>query len=67
LFHKCLAFADHMDYIVAGKRAPGSPKRAETLAGVNPPLDGPVVLLQDVTRGTAPAGVGSQSPTFLHS
>jgi hypothetical protein len=33
---------------VAGQRAPGSPKRTETLAGVNPPLDGPVVLLQDI-------------------
>ena len=43
-----LAFADHVDYLVAGQRAPGSPKRTETLAGVNPPLDGPVVLLQDI-------------------
>src|SRR5271167_4281400 len=37
-----------MDYLVAGQRAPGSPKRTEALAGVNPPLDGPVVLLQDI-------------------
>src|SRR4029077_6664747 len=37
-----------MDYLIAGQRAPGSPKRTETLAGVNPPLDGPVVLLQDI-------------------
>ena len=37
-----------MDYLVAGQRAPGGPKRTETLAGVNPPLDGPVVLLQDI-------------------
>src|SRR6266403_5714864 len=43
-----LAFADHVDYLVAGQRAPGSPKRSEALAGVNPPLDGPVVLLQDI-------------------
>ena len=43
-----LAFADHVDYLVAGQRAPDSPKRTETLAGVNPPLDGPVVLLQDI-------------------
>src|ERR1700738_5324308 len=43
-----LAFADHVDYLVAGQRAPGSPKRTETLAGVNSPLDGPVVLLQDI-------------------
>ena len=40
--------ADHVDYLIAGQRAPGSPKRTETLAGVNPPLDGPVVLLQDI-------------------
>src|SRR5271167_3212368 len=43
-----LAFADHVDYLVAGQRAPGSPKRTETLASVNPALDGPVVLLQDI-------------------
>jgi hypothetical protein len=43
-----LAFADHVDYLVAGQRAPGSPKRTETLAGVNPPLDGPMFLLQDI-------------------
>ena len=43
-----LAFADHVDYLVAGDRAPGSPKRTEALAGVNPPLGGPVVLLQDI-------------------
>ena len=30
------------------QRAPGSPKRTETLAGVNSPLDGPLVLLQDI-------------------
>ena len=43
-----LAFADHVDYLVADQRAPNSPKRTEALAGVNPPLDGPVVLLQDI-------------------
>jgi hypothetical protein len=42
-----LAFADHVDYLAAGQCVPGSPKRTETLAGVNPPLDGQVVLLQD--------------------
>ncbi len=39
-----------MDRFIAGQRALGSPKRTETLAGVNPPLDGPVVLLQDVIQ-----------------
>ena len=43
-----LAFADHVDYLVDGQRAPGSTKRTEILAGVNSPLDGPVVLLQDI-------------------
>jgi hypothetical protein len=32
-----LAFADHMNRFIAGDRAPGSPKRTEALAGVNPP------------------------------
>jgi hypothetical protein len=45
---RALAVADHVDYLVAGQRAPGSPKRTKALAGVNPPLDGPVVLLQDI-------------------
>jgi hypothetical protein len=43
-----LAFADHVDNLVAGQRAPGNPKKTETRAGVNSPLDGPVVLLQDI-------------------
>src|SRR6202007_2047921 len=43
-----LAFANHVYGLVASQRAPGSPKRTETLASVNPPLDGPVVLLQDI-------------------
>src|SRR5258708_3841599 len=30
-----LAFADHVDYLVAGQRAPGSPKGTEPLAGLN--------------------------------
>ena len=37
----------NVDYLVSGQRAP-CPKRTETLAGVNPALDGPVVLLQDI-------------------
>ena len=46
-----LPFADHVDYLIASQRSPGSPKRTETLAGVNPSLDGPVVLLEDITLG----------------
>ena len=33
-----LAFADHVDYLVAGQRAPGRPKRTETLAEWDNPL-----------------------------
>jgi hypothetical protein len=62
-----LAFADHVDYLVAGQRSPSSPKRTETLAGVNPSLDGPVVLLQDIVEVRQPADAGSRSPAFLHS
>jgi hypothetical protein len=50
-----------VDYLVAGQRAPGSPKRTETLAGLNPPLDDPAVLLQDIIevwhRAVLAAGV----------
>src|SRR5215469_11223689 len=45
-----LAFADHVDRFLAGQRSPGSPKRTKTLIGVNPSLDGPVVLLQDIVE-----------------
>ena len=45
-----LAFADHVDRFVAGQRSPGSPKRTKTLTGVNPSLDGPVVLPQDIVE-----------------
>jgi len=37
-----------MDRLVAGDRAPRGPKRSEVLTRVNPSLDGPVVLLQDI-------------------
>ena len=64
-----LAFADHVDYLVADQRAPGSPKRTEALAGVNPPLDGPVVLLQDIIevrhRPVLAAGVQRSFPLEL--
>ena len=63
-----LAFADHVNYLVAGQRAPGSPKRTETLAGVNPPLDGSVVLLQDIVQvlhGPMPT-LTAKCPFLLH-
>jgi hypothetical protein len=43
-----LTFADHMDRPVAGDRTPGTPKRAEMLTRVDPPLDCTVALFQDV-------------------
>src|SRR5271165_6330316 len=45
-----LAFADHMNRFIAGDRAPSSPKRSEMLTGVDPPLDGAVVLLEHVVQ-----------------
>ena len=45
-----LAVADHMDRLVAGDRAPSSPKRAKMLAGVNPALDRPVILFKDIVE-----------------
>ena len=45
-----LAFADHMDRLVAGDRTPSSPKRAKMLAGVNPALDRPVTLFKDIVE-----------------
>ncbi len=43
-----LAFADHMNRFIAGDRAPSSPEGAEMLTGVDPSLDGAVVLLHVV-------------------
>jgi hypothetical protein len=37
-----------MDCFIAGDRTPGSPKRAEMLAGAYPALDRPMILFQDV-------------------
>ena len=45
-----LAFADHMDRLVACDRTPGSPKRSEMLTRVDSSLDRPVVLFQDVIQ-----------------
>jgi hypothetical protein len=45
-----LAFANHMDRLVAGDRAPGGPKRTEVLTRVDPSLDRTVVLFQDVIQ-----------------
>ena len=45
-----LAFADHMDRLVAGDRTPSSPKRAKMLAGVNPALDRPVILFKYIVE-----------------
>jgi hypothetical protein len=45
-----LAFADHMDCLVAGNCAPSAPKRTEMLAGADPAFNGPVILFQDVVE-----------------
>jgi hypothetical protein len=45
-----LTFADHMNRFIAGDRAPSSPEGAEMLTGVDPPLDGAVVLLEHVIQ-----------------
>ena len=46
-----LAFANHMDRLVAGDRTPGSPERAKMLACAYPALDRPMILFQNVIRG----------------
>src|ERR1700693_38950 len=43
-----LAFADHMNRLIAGDRTPSSQERPEMLTGADPALDGPVILFQDV-------------------
>jgi len=43
-----LAFADHMNRLVTGNCAPSSPEGAEMLTRVDPTLDGPMILFQDV-------------------
>src|SRR5271166_4788364 len=45
-----LAFADHMDRLVAGNCAPSAPKRTKMLACAHPAFDGPVILFQDVVE-----------------
>ena len=41
-----LAFADHMNRLIADNCAPSAPKRTEMLAGANPAFDGPVILFE---------------------
>jgi hypothetical protein len=43
-----LAFADHMNRLVAGDRTPSSPERTKMLACAHPAFDGPVILFQDI-------------------
>src|SRR5262249_34566317 len=54
-----LAFADRVDCFVTG--APRTPKRAKMLAGINPTLDCPMILPQDIIevrhRSVLAAGV----------
>src|ERR1700730_9554843 len=39
-----------MNRFIAGDRTPGSPKRAKMLTRVDPPLDGPVILFQNIIK-----------------
>jgi len=50
-----LAFADHVNRLVAGQRAPGSPERPKMLAGFHPALDGPMILFHHVIELTPEA------------
>src|SRR6202011_1303462 len=45
-----LALANHMDRFVAGDCAPSCPEGAKMLACTHPAFDGPISLLQDVTK-----------------
>src|SRR6516164_10063866 len=45
-----LAFADHMDRLVAGNCAPSAPKRTEMLAGADQAFDRPMILFQNVVE-----------------
>ena len=60
-----LAFADHMDRLVAGDGAPSSPKRSEMLTRVDPSLDRAVVLFQDVIEVLHRSVVDSSPPEHL--
>ncbi len=56
-----LAFANHMNRFVTGDGAPCTPERAEMLARVDPTLDRPVILFQDIIEilhGAVSAVVG---------
>ena len=45
-----VAFADHMDRLVAGDRTSSSPEGTKMLAGGDPTFDGPMILFQDVLK-----------------
>jgi hypothetical protein len=54
-----------MNRFIAGDGAPSSPKRAKMLARVNPALDGPVILFQNIARDIAPVDAGNSPPERL--
>jgi hypothetical protein len=45
-----LAFADHVDRLVASDCAPGSPEGTKMLACFDPPLDRPMILFQNIVE-----------------
>jgi hypothetical protein len=48
-----------MNRFIAGDRASSSPEGAKMLTRADPALYRPMILFQDVTKGTAPVDVGS--------
>src|SRR3954466_15380524 len=49
---KRLAFAEHVNRFVAGQGTPSRPERPKVLARLHPPLDGPVVLFDQLIEVT---------------
>jgi hypothetical protein len=45
-----LAFANHMDRLVAGNCAPSAPERTEMLAGADQAFDRPMILFQNIVE-----------------
>jgi hypothetical protein len=62
----CLAFTDYMNRFIAGDGAPSFPEGAEMLARVDPALDGPVILFQDVIEeSTITPSQSKIAPSFI--
>jgi hypothetical protein len=63
-----LAFADHVDYLVAGQRAPSAPEGAEMLTGVYPPLDDATSMtIGTLIRARLTPALGWSSWSFIRN